>query len=79
MNHYEAILSTVNHCDFCYPWAYMTDEELERVGMDSDTLPKPPSKTWEIKHPWLVVRCEGCRRVLAEFDAAPRQEEAIWY
>lgn len=79
MNNYEAILNTVDNCDSCYPFAYMTDEELEAIGVDSDTLPNPPGKTWEIIYPWLVIRCEGCRRVLAEFDAVPRQEEAIYY
>lgn len=79
MNNYESILQTVDHCDSCYPFAYMTDDELEKVGLDSDTLPIAPKKTWEIKYPWLVIRCEGCRRVLTEFDCDVRQEEGIYY
>lgn len=82
MSNYQTIAGTVTPCPDCYPiakWEAMTDEELQAIGLDPQNLPGPPGKTWEVSYPWLVIKCEGCGAVLAEFDAAEREEAAIWY
>lgn len=81
MNKYQAIADTVDPCPDCYPitrWEQMTDEELGAVGLDPRNLPDPPGKTWEVVYyPWLIIKCEGCGRVLAEFDAT--EEVVVWH
>lgn len=79
MNKYQAIADTVDPCLDCYPWQAMDDELLEFVGLNPNDLPAPPAKAWEVKYPWLIIKCEVCGVVLAEFDAAERKEASIWY
>lgn len=82
MNKYQAIANLVDPCKDCWPikeWEAMTEEELEAIGLDPRNLPSPPAKTWEACYPWLVIKCEGCGKALAEFDAAEKEEDEVWY
>lgn len=82
MSKYQAIAKLTDPCLDCHPitkWESMTDEELEAIGLDPRNLPGPPAKIWEVSYPWFIIKCEGCGGVLAEFDAAEREEAAVWY
>lgn len=79
---YQTIANLTDPCDECWPihdWEAMTDEELEARGLDPKNLPGMPNNTWEVKYPWLIIKCGKCGAVLAEYDAAERTEEEIWY
>lgn len=79
---YQTIANLTDPCEECWPikkWDAMTDEELEAIGLDPKNLPGMPNNTWEVKYPWLIIKCEKCGAVLAEYDAAERGEAAIWY
>jgi hypothetical protein len=82
MSKYQTIVTATDPCPDCYlitKWESMTNEELEAIGLDPRNLPGEPGKTWEIKYPWFIIKCEGCGAVLAEIDMDPREEAALWY